>query len=187
MRTILKTPYWVWPAELNPKVCEAIIKQGNKLTEKKASLTGNNFINKSIRQGDVAWFDENSWISKHLNDYLKKANKLAGWNFNITDGDKVQFGKYTKGSFYKWHRDVINTKKYRKLSLTVQLSNEAAYKGGDFEIKDFWDTKQLIFKENIRQQGTIIVFPSLLKHQVTHVTQGTRYSLVQWYNGPDFV
>jgi len=39
----------------------------------------------------------------------------------------------------------------------------------------------------IRKQGTVIVFPSFLKHRVTEVTRGKRYSLVQWLNGPDFV
>ena len=35
-------------------------------------------------------------------------------------------------------------------------------------------------------QGTIIVFPSHMWHQVKKVTQGTRYSLVTWFRGKDF-
>ena len=35
-------------------------------------------------------------------------------------------------------------------------------------------------------QGTIIIFPSMLQHRVTPVTNGTRYSLVQWFSGPNF-
>jgi PKHD-type hydroxylase len=38
----------------------------------------------------------------------------------------------------------------------------------------------------MRLQGTIIVFPSALFHRVTPVKRGRRYSLVQWYSGPDF-
>ena len=41
-------------------------------------------------------------------------------------------------------------------------------------------------QKELRNRGTIIVFPSFLEHQVTPVTKGTRYSLVQWYSGPDW-
>jgi PKHD-type hydroxylase len=187
MRTIIKTPYWIWPAELNDDLCKAIITEGNKLTEKSASVSGNNLVNKSIRQGIVSWFPEESWVADIIGGYVSKANKLAGWNFDINSRDKVQFGKYTKGSFYIWHRDTVNTPKYRKLSVTVQLTDSDDYTGGDFEIRDFWDKKKITIKEDIRQKGTLIVFPSILKHQVTEVTEGERHSLVQWHNGPDFV
>jgi len=35
-----------------------------------------------------------------------------------------------------------------------------------------------------KKQGSIIVFPSLLMHQVTPVTKGERYSAVAWATGP---
>ena len=35
----------------------------------------------------------------------------------------------------------------------------------------------------IRPQGSIIVFPSFIAHQVTPITKGTRYSLVLWCVG----
>ena len=34
-----------------------------------------------------------------------------------------------------------------------------------------------------RAMGTIIIFPSNVRHQVTRITKGTRYSLVQWFKG----
>ena len=40
--------------------------------------------------------------------------------------------------------------------------------------------------EEIRPQGSIIVFPSYVYHQVTPVTRGTRYSLVLWSLGQPF-
>ena len=190
MRTIIKTPYWIWPAELSDSLCDAIIEEGNKLTEIDAKVRldkDKGEISTTTRETKISWYPEDCWVSDIINGYLIKANKLAGWNFNITTNENVQFGKYTKGSFYRWHQDVINTVKYRKLSVTVQLSAPTDYEGGDFEIKDFWKTKKLTFKEDIRKRGTIIIFPSLLSHQVTPVTKGTRYSLVQWYSGPDFV
>lgn len=45
MRTVLKTPDWVWPGELSASLCDAIIEEGNKQPEQKASLTDNNLLN----------------------------------------------------------------------------------------------------------------------------------------------
>jgi PKHD-type hydroxylase len=187
MRTIIKTPYWAWPGELNDSLCKAIIEEGNKLAEIEATVSGKNLISKSIRQSAISWFPEESWVADIISGYVKRANKLAGWNFVLDNCDKIQFGKYTSGSFYIWHRDTINRPRYRKLSVTIQLSDTVDYSGGDFEMRDLWDKRNINFKEDIRQKGTIIIFPSMLKHQVTEVTEGTRHSLVQWHNGPDFV
>jgi PKHD-type hydroxylase len=75
---------------------------------------------------------------------------------------------------------------YRKLSVTVQLSAPGDYEGGDFHLRDLYNKKDITLK-GTRDRGTIIVFPSILLHRVTPVTEGHRYSLVQWYDGPDFV
>ena len=41
--------------------------------------------------------------------------------------------------------------------------------------------------EDIRAQGSVIVFDSRDWHRVTPVTKGTRYSIVCWSVGPNFV
>ena len=69
--------------------------------------------------------------------------------------------------------------------LTVNLSDPKDYAGGNFEIRS--QTGQEFKLNQFRLRGTVIVFPSFLKHRVTEVTRGKRYSLVQWLNGPDFV
>jgi PKHD-type hydroxylase len=38
----------------------------------------------------------------------------------------------------------------------------------------------------IREKGSVIVFPSFIWHRVTPVTAGTRYSLVNWNLGFPF-
>ena len=37
-----------------------------------------------------------------------------------------------------------------------------------------------------RNQGSIIIFPSFMMHQVTPITKGIRNSLVLWAYGPPF-
>jgi len=70
---------------------------------------------------------------------------------------------------------------HRKLSVTVQLSDEDSYEGGDLQ---FMINNRI---ENApRKKGTVIVFPSFILHRVTEVTKGKRNSIVGWLSGPPF-
>jgi PKHD-type hydroxylase len=78
--------------------------------------------------------------------------------------------------------------KTRKLSVTISLSDPSTYKGGNlkFDLGPHADGKRYHLCKEIRPRGSIIVFPSHVYHQVTPVTQGTRYSLVAWNLGKPF-
>ena len=77
----------------------------------------------------------------------------------------------------------------RKISVTVNLSDPNDYDGGDL-----WLTKlpqdsslnelETFTNPNFRDKGAVVVFPSWIRHRVTPVTRGTRYSAVVWFNGP---
>lgn len=77
--------------------------------------------------------------------------------------------------------------KIRKLSVTVSLNDPKEYRGGNlrFDLGPHRKDRYHTCKE-IRPQGSIVVFPSHLYHQVTPVTKGTRYSLVAWNLGNPF-
>jgi PKHD-type hydroxylase len=95
--------------------------------------------------------------------------------------DEIQFARYGVGDAFGWHLDAGGGQtSTRKLSMSVQLSDDDEYTGGDLEL---CACPQL---EPRRRRGTIIVFPSFLAHQVTPVTRGTRHSLVAWAHGPPF-
>jgi PKHD-type hydroxylase len=70
---------------------------------------------------------------------------------------------------------------FRKLSLVVQLSNPSDYSGGDLQIRSGHGEATVS-----KTQGTVIVFPSYLLHQVTPVTGGLRESLVLWSGGNSY-
>ena len=42
-------------------------------------------------------------------------------------------------------------------------------------------------RELMRQQGTMILFPSVFTHRITEITKGERYSFVSWANGPNYI
>ena len=78
--------------------------------------------------------------------------------------------------------------KVRKISVTVNLNKPGEYDGGNlkFDFGPHATGERFLECEEIRPQGSIIVFPSYVHHQVTPVTKGTRYSLVLWCLGKPF-
>jgi PKHD-type hydroxylase len=136
-----------------------------------------------------------------LHPYINEANKNAGWNFQWDWSEACQFTIYKKNQFYDWHADSweksyddpsnLNTNgKIRKLSMTLSLSDENDYEGGDLEFDprnyhNIKNSKTLICKE-VKPKGSLVVFPSFVYHRITPVTKGTRYSLVMWNLGHPF-
>jgi PKHD-type hydroxylase len=85
-------------------------------------------------------------------------------------------------SNYQKHLDVGRQFPNRKLSFSVQLSDDAEYIGGDLRFHYIKNQPEVA----PREKGTVVFFPSWIVHDVTPVTQGTRRSLVGWVNGPNF-
>jgi PKHD-type hydroxylase len=124
-------------------------------------------------------------------------NQFYGWH---ADGNSCHLGKYkraipgvtprdAKGMFPKGYTDnpsMIN--KIRKLSMTINLNLPGEYEGGNlkFDFGPHAAGKRYHECTEIRPQGSIIIFPSYVYHQVTPVTSGTRYSLVLWTLGQPF-
>ena len=156
----------------------------------------------NFRDSEICFLNED-WIYKKVIPYVNHANKNAGWNFEYSVVEAAQFTKYAKNQYYGWHidgqgdvygayQDNINNKKLRglvrKLSVTINLSGDENYDGGNLKF-DFGPNTQgerFIECTEIRPKGSIIVFPSFTYHQVTPVTKGTRYSLVMWICGKPF-
>lgn len=120
-----------------------------------------------------------------------------GWH---ADGNSDHLGKYKRyipgvspttpdGKMLKGYTDNSNmVNKVRKLSMTINLNAPGEYDGGNlkFDFGPHASGKRFHECEEIRPQGSIIVFPSFVYHQVTPVTRGTRYSLVLWSLGWPF-
>jgi PKHD-type hydroxylase len=112
-------------------------------------------------------------------NYSLYANESAGWAFQTGRPEQVQLTSYGPDSFYGWHEDwapLQRTPNIRKLSAVLLLSDPSDFEGGQFEFEHHGVAEM--------KRGSLIVFPSFLRHQVKPVTKGQRYSAVCWVNGP---
>ena len=199
-----KKLFYYFDSAFSPFLCDKIIEEGYSnnpdfaLTGKTGYTRSKKEIEKTkeIRNSNVSWIDD-WWVKKELEPYVKRANEMAGWNFNFTKSEASQFTIYEPGEYYDWHRDAQNYPYtqgeqkglIRKLSVTVSLSNPEDYEGGflEFSRENDFNKKYFYKVREILPRGSICVFPSYTWHRVSPVTKGKRLSLVQWNLGDSYV
>jgi PKHD-type hydroxylase len=179
---------------LSKETCDRIIELGLTLPAQEAGLGVNNlnsYTNDSYRRSIIRFINRSDTRFEFLFDTLWKYAIQVNdtwFGFHISKLDYIQFAEYneTQKSEYKRHHDVfwINNDPgyHRKLSCTVQLSEPSDYTGADLQLHDLCHNHPNT--EDIKKQGSILFFPSFLPHSVTPITQGTRYSLAAWFDGP---
>jgi PKHD-type hydroxylase len=203
--------YWYFKSAIPPRICDDIVKYGLKHQEKVAITGGlgrdrdlkKQPLNKKEikdlkkkRDSNIVWMDDR-WIYKEIQPYIHTANQNAGWKFNWDYSESCQFTKYKPGQYYGWHCDSWEgvyekegpTKgKIRKLSVTVSLSDEKDYTGGEleFQYRNKDNPKLTEVCKEILPKGSLVVFPSFVWHRVKPVKKGVRYSLVVWNLGYPF-
>ena len=169
--------------------CEKIISIADNQYAAKASVgsEANRTTNLKIRDVDqyhIGLNEDTRWIYNKLCLATALANH-EHFGYNISGiVHELQLLHYrsddTKGH-YDWHVDMGNgLSACRKISISVMLSPEDKYKGGDLEVNDHG-----VLRMGIREQGSINMFPSYMPHRVTPVTEGERWALVIWINGSD--
>jgi len=165
---------------------DEIVIQGNRV-KKTSGTVGGSILD--YRVCDIAWLKSNEvesdfdWIYATLTDAIKKVNNEY-FQFDLTHLTALQFTVYDgkNNSNYQKHMDLGRSFPNRKLSFSIQLSDDNEYTGGDLRFH-YIKTQPEIAP---RTRGKIIFFPTWTVHDVTTVTQGIRYSLVGWVNGPNF-
>lgn len=146
-------------------------------------------IDKSIRISDVSWIKANlqdqQWIFRSVVDIVNEVNEMY-FKYDIVKIENLQFATYDakEKGMYKKHIDLFHSNENfysRKLSFSLQLSDEDSYEGGELNL--YYEEKP---KTMSKKRGSILIFPSYTLHEVTPVTKGIRHSLVGWVEGPAF-
>jgi len=178
-------PQWqLWPAHVASQTCDEIIETCEKLPAVPATVSNEAEVKRNVRISKVRWATGNEKIRNFLWDYVLHANRMA-FGFDVQNIAEIQYTEYhgvNKGK-YEWHHDTLferDTPFDRKLSVTVQLSDSTDYEDGNFE----FELADVPTVEQLRSRGSVLVFPSYLRHRVTPVSSGIRKSLVAWFEGP---
>ena len=168
-----------------PAQCKTIIQIGkNSILEKANIGFGTGIYDGSSRKSRTSWLspaEGNKWMFQTLADAAVYLNNRF-YKFDLLGfAEGIQFTEYeSPGGKYDPHVDCICNQTIRKLSISVQLSDENDYEGGDVICNNGSEIAMP------RTQGTVMAFPSYALHGVKPVTKGTRYSLVAWITGPQF-
>ncbi len=193
----LETMYWWFDKGIDKDTCNKIIKLGDSKTKQKGTLEDNN-LNIQTRKSNIVWLDE-TWVYDIAWDFVNVANKNSNWNFDIDWCEKAQYTIYNEGEYYGWHMDQFkkpysqsdpnHNGKIRKISLSLQLSDDNDYEGGDLEFcsdNQPGNDREFTSCNDARNKGTFIFFPSFMFHRVKPITKGVRKSLVIWFLGKPY-
>ena len=191
---IITEPKWKsWIVEtttplFTPDQCRQIIDCGRRQPPQKAQVgmgkPGGGYDTKK-RVTTISWipFKEMSFMYQDLNRFIQKCNENHFGFGDIRITEQAQFTEYPEGGFYDWHMDsdvvMLHEPPVRKISMTLLLSPEDQFEGGDLELMSPGRKAKL-------KQGHAICFASFLNHRVAPVTRGVRQSLVMWFGGTPF-
>ena len=171
-----------------PDQCRQIIECGRRQPPKKAQVGMNKpkgGVDTNKRITTISWipFKEMQPMYDQINEFIQKANRNHFGFGDIQITEQAQFTEYPEGGFYDWHMDTDVTMTHeppvRKISMTLLLSPENQFEGGDLELMAPGKRVKL-------KQGHAIIFASFLNHRVAPVTRGVRQSLVMWFGGEPF-
>lgn len=180
--------FWHWESEIPKEKCQKIIDEyfvETQIESGKFYRNGTNTFDHSNRKTDIVWVKEKTELFDLIFLYISLANKQS-WNYDLSGMENVQLGRYGIEGHYQWHIDHIGICSegfQRKLSCSIQLTDENEYEGGDLILQNCMGTEEI---KMTRKQGSIVVFPSITKHKVSPITSGTRFSAVSWMRGPAF-
>jgi PKHD-type hydroxylase len=146
---------------------------------------GGSGVDTETRTSHISWipFKKTPEMYKDIEKFMKTTN---GNHFGF-DGMQItemaQYTEYPEGGFYDWHVDndvnFAHEPPVRKISMTLLLSPENEFEGGDLELMKEGKAAKL-------KQGHAIFFASFIRHRVTPVIRGNRKSLVMWFGGTPF-
>jgi PKHD-type hydroxylase len=174
--------YAFWNKAFSKEECQTII----SIAKDKGLIKGKTKGESDVRNSKVSWLypiDKMEWVFRRVTDITLSLNeKFFKFDlFGLNEG--FQFTNYQAPSGkYEKHVDRAVDMAIRKLSISIQLTNPEEYEGGELCLYDGGEDGTVMDKT----QGTLIIFPSYVLHEVMPVTKGERNSLVTWVTGKQF-
>ena len=173
-----------------PEQCQLIINAGRAEPKQDAEVGNGKGIKGGVldtktRTSHISWipFKKMPEMYKNIEKIMKATNGNHFGFDGMTITEPAQYTEYPEGGFYDWHIDndvnMQHEPPVRKMSMTLLLSPELEFEGGDLELMSEGKIAKL-------KQGQAIFFASFVRHRVKPVTRGNRKSLVMWFGGTPF-
>ena len=173
-----------------PEQCKMIIEAGRAEPKNNAGV-GNEkgikggHVDTNTRTSHISWipFSKMKDMYKDLDKIMQATNRNHFGFEGMTINEMAQYTEYPEGGFYEWHVDNdVNCQHeppVRKISMTLLLSPESEFEGGDLELMSEGKVAKI-------KQGHAVFFASFIRHRVKPVIRGRRQSLVMWFGGTPF-
>ena len=139
-----------------------------------------NFLQRNCLSGWIHRDDKSDWLFKEIIHCVNEVNNRT-LKFDLQDGEieSLQYLEYGPFQFYNQHVDNgSDNVAARKYSVSIQLSDENDYVGGNLTIRGEGQSRYAP-----RGRGSIAIFPSHLLHQARPVWIGKRKVIVAWIRG----
>jgi PKHD-type hydroxylase len=174
--------YAFWNNAFSKEECETII----NIAKDKGLVKGETKGESDVRDSKISWLypiDGIDWVFRKVTNITLNLNERF-FKFDLFGLDEgFQFTNYVAPSGkYGKHVDRSMNMPVRKLSISIQLTNHEEYEGGELILYDGGEEGITMHKT----QGTLVIFPSYVLHEVMPVTKGERNSLVTWVTGNQF-
>ena len=173
-----------------PEQCKMIIQAGRAEPRNDAGVgnekgTKGGHVDTNTRTSHISWipFSKMADMYKDIDKIMQATNRNHFGFDGMTINEMAQYTEYPEGGFYEWHVDNDVNMQYeppvRKISMTLLLSPESEFEGGDLELMSEGKVAKI-------KQGHAVFFASFIRHRVKPVIRGRRQSLVMWFGGTPF-
>ena len=173
-----------------PEQCKMIIEAGRAEPRNDAGVgndkgTKEGHVDTNTRTSHISWipFSKMADMYKDINKIMQATNRNHFGFDGMTINEMAQYTEYPEGGFYEWHVDndvnMQHEPPVRKISMTLLLSPESEFEGGDLELMSEGKVAKI-------KQGHAVFFASFIRHRVKPVIRGRRQSLVMWFGGTPF-
>lgn len=162
---------------LTPEECDLVINTQSPLVERAQFNNQNTLLLPSLkRKSKTSWVSRGGPLDALMYRMVEVLTTIAHQHHEADIGyvESIQYAEYPILGRYGYHFDVSPVEHHRLISASVELSDPSSYVGGglSFDLEGVKDPPKL--------RGSMIIFPSLLKHRAKTVWWGQRSSLVLW-------
>jgi|TARA_B100000768_G_scaffold96232_1_gene89803 PKHD-type hydroxylase len=190
---------WYWFKEgLSELEVDKVITMASALPQQRATTIGDDGDETeatTARSSMVKWIPQTKeweWLYEKLIGMAHEANDNT-WGFDLVAApENIQYTEYyaSEEGHYDWHQDIGagELPSRRKVSITLQLSSDNEYVGGELQLTGGGDGEGNIIESTTlpRGKGVGVLFPSYMMHRVSKVSKGVRRSLVLWVGGAHY-